>query len=341
MIKRFTTFSFVLVLVFSTSVLAQAQYKNVPITVESVGQRIIPSASIDARASMDTLTPASWFLACDTGGFVYTAAPNWGFIGGTNEYLDQEKAQRFAFSDASPFNVTEAWVYFDRAIVLGDADVSIKIYSTASDGGPDVLLGTSDPLKPSNFVIDDQVALPTSFPFSTPALVEVPEFFVSVDFSNSYNDMTDTIGIIMGAQDCGVPADSWELFSTGTWVPINDDQVSWNTDADFWMQPIIEFEEPSNTSDVFAAKKGLQIFPARPNPAYEQVDLPYELDNGTRVTIEVYAADGRLIERLDKGQLGPGSHVENYTVSNLPAGNYVYGIITAEARIMSRFVVNR
>lgn len=338
MIKRFTTFSFVLFFFIGTAFSQERIMNPVP---ERVATKVLPTVEITPRAVMDTLVPPSWLLDCGDQAVSFTINDNWGFIAGTNQFGDTEKAQRYTFTDVSPVNVTEAWVFFASASVVGDADVRVKIYSANEQGAPDVLLGTSDVVKPSSFVLDDQFAFPTSFSFSNPALVEVPDFFVSVDFSDSYNNMTDTLGIFTSNENCGSGQDSWEKFGTGEWHPIGTFPPSWGLDVDFWILPILEFEDPSNTNDLFAAQKGLQIFPARPNPAFERVDLPYELDKGTRVTIEVYSADGRLIERLDKGQLGPGSHVENYTVSNLPAGNYVYGILTEEARIMSRFVVNR
>lgn len=338
MIKRFTTFSFVL-LFFAVTAFGQQRIMN-PIP-DRVATRVLPTLEISPRAVMDTLVPPSWLLTCGTQAVSFTINGSWGFIGGTNQFQDTEKAQRYTFTEVSPVNITETWVFFSNASVVGDADVTVKIYSVAANGEPDVLLGTSDVVKPSGFVLDDDVVLPTSFPFSNPALVEVTDFFVSVDFSDSYNNATDTLGIFMSEQDCGSGDDSWEKFGTGEWFPISNNTSSWGLDSDFWILPILEFEDPSNTTDAFAAKNGLQIFPARPNPAHERVDLPYELNKGSKVTIEVYAADGRLIERMDKGQLGPGSHVENYAVRHLPAGNYVYGIITEEARIMSRFVVNR
>jgi len=338
MIKRFTTFSFVL-LFFAVTAFGQQRIMNT--TPDRMATKALPTLEISPRAVMDTLVPPSFTMDCGNEAFSFTITDSWGFIGGTNQFGDTEKAQRFSFTDVSPFNVTETWVFFSNASVVGDADVTIKVYSVNNDGAPDVLLGRSDAVKPSSFVIDDQLALPTSFSFSTPALVEVTDFFVSVDFSDSYNNATDTLGMFMSNADCGSGDDSWEKFGTGEWFPISNGTASWGLDSDFWILPILEFEDPSNTNDIFAAQNGLQIFPARPNPAYERVDLPYELSKGSKVMVEIYAADGRLIERLDKGQMGPGSYVENYTVSNLPAGSYVYGIITEEARIMSRFVVNK
>lgn len=338
MIKRFTIFSFVL-LSFAVSVFGQERVMNP--TPNRVATKALPTLDIAPRAVMDTLVPPSFLLSCGDQAVSFTINDNWGFIGGTNQFGDTEKAQQYSFAEVSPFNITEAWVFFAEAAVVGDADVKVNVYSVASNGEPDVLLGSSDPVKPSNFILDDQNAFPTSFTFSTPALVEVPDFFISVDFSDSYNTMTDTIGIFMSDQECGSGDDSWEKFSTGEWFPISNGTASWGLNSDFWILPILEFEDPSNTTDVFAAKNGLQIFPARPNPAYERVDFPFELSKGSKVTIEVYAADGRLVERLDKGQLGPGSYLENYNVRDLPAGSYVYGVITEEARIMSRFVVNK
>lgn len=336
MIKRFTILSLAICLFAITGFSQQRIMNPIP---DRVATKVLPTVTISPRAVMDTLVPPSWLLACSEQAASFTITDNWGFIGGTNEFGDAAKAQRFSFDEVSPVNVTEAWVFFAEAGVLGNANVTIDIFSANASGAPDVLLGSSDPVKPSDFVLDDQFAFPTSFAFSTPTLVEVTDFFVSVNFSESYNIATDTIGIFMSPENCGSGDDSYELFNTGDWVPISADN-SWEFNSDFWILPILEFEDPSSTTDAFAAKNGLQIFPARPNPAFERVDLPYELSKGSKVTIEVYSADGRLLQRLDKGQQGPGSHVENFAVSKLPAGNYVYGIITEEARIMSRFVVN-
>lgn len=336
MIKRFTTFSLAFCLFAITGFSQQRIMNPIP---DRVATKVLPTIEISPRAVMDTLVPPSWLLECSEQAASFTITDNWGFIGGTNQFGDAAKAQRFSFDEVSPVNVTEAWVFFAEAGVVGDANVSVQVLSANGSGAPDVLLGTSAPVKPSAFVLDDQFALPTSFTFDTPVLVEVTDFFISVDFSESYNNATDTLGIFMSPDDCGSGDDSYELFNTGDWVPINADN-SWLLNSDFWILPILEFEDPSSTTDAFAAKNGLQIFPARPNPAFERVDLPYELSKGSKVTIEVYSADGRLVQRLDKGQQGPGSHVENFAVSKLPAGSYVYGIITEEARIMSRFVVN-
>ncbi|MEZ5038628.1 MAG: T9SS type A sorting domain-containing protein [Saprospiraceae bacterium] len=336
MIKQFTTFSLLFCLLTVSAFSQQRIMTPVP---DRVVTHPLPHNLISTRATMDTLIPNALGLACGDTVYSNPITDLWGFVGGTNEYGDTEKAQRYSFSEVSPFKVTETWVFFASASVVGDANISIKIYSVKSNGAPDVLLGTSDPVKASEILLDDQLVLPTSFTFSSPVLVEVPDFFVSVDFSESYNAQTDTIGIFMTGPNCGSGDDSWELFSTGDWYAIND-QDSWRYNSDFWIFPIIEYEAPLNTTDAFVAKNGLQLFPAQPNPAYEQIGLPYELSNGTRVSIEIYAADGRLLRKIDKGQQGPGAYRENLSVADLPAGAYVYGIVTEEARIMSRFIVN-
>jgi hypothetical protein len=59
------------------------------------------------------------------------------------------------------------------------------------------------------------------------------------------------------------------------------------------------------------------------------------------VRIEVYSAAGRLLQQHDLGRQMTGEHTEEIDVSELPAGAYVYGIVTEQSRLMSRFVVGR
>ena len=95
----------------------------------------------------------------------------------------------------------------------------------------------------------------------------------------------------------------------------------------------------TSVEDPFVAKKGLTLYPAMPNPAGDFTRLRYELSENSQVNIEIYSADGRLLQRIDKGMQGAGEYQERIALDQYPAGQYVYGIVTDQSRLMSKFVV--
>ena len=77
-----------------------------------------------------------------------------------------------------------------------------------------------------------------------------------------------------------------------------------------------------------------------PNPANNWIELPYEIESSSSIRIEVYSADGKLLQRMNKGQQLSGRYAERLNIQALPSGTYIYGILTDQSRIMSRFVVS-
>jgi hypothetical protein len=299
----------------------------------------LPSTEIQSRAETDTLLyPAA---SEDCGGSVtsFTITGQWGYLAGTNGYGDLEKAQRLIYTANTPYNVIEVWAFFSDAAVKNNGNLRAKVYAIdAATDGPGVLLGESDDIKTADIETDPMDVPVTIFPFTDPATVTDDEFFVSIDMSDLYAAQ-DTVGLFQTDEDCGSGDDAWELFSDGTtWVPINDGS-SWGLEANWALGAVVEFGETTDVNDPFVAQKGLRLFPAMPNPASNWVDLPYQIEASNQVYIEVYSADGKLLQRINKGQQLSGRYAERFDIQALPSGTYVYGIITDQSRIMSRFVV--
>jgi hypothetical protein len=219
--------------------------------------------------------------------------------------------------------------------------MSAKVYGLNENAdGPGELLGTSNSLKTSELNFSLEAILPTPFVFEQPVAVDDIAFYASIDFSQLYATQ-DTVGLWQTDDGCGDGSTAVELFSDGvTWAPISQ---SWELEANWLISAIIEFNTTTDVDDqlAFVAQNGLQLYPAFPNPAAETVNLKYELDSPERVRIEVYSAAGRLLQQHDLGRQMTGEHTESIDVSQLPAGAYVYGIVTGQSRLMSRFVVGR
>jgi len=334
---------FLMILLFVTSLGLHAQERTIRATPERKAVFSLPKFEVQSRVANDTvLYPAA---AEPCGNFVRSygvgAGGGWGYVAGTNGYGDLEKAQRLVYTANSPYKVLEVWGFFAEAVAVGNGALRMKVYSVdPQTGGPDTLLGKSSDLRTRDLKIDTQLVLVTVFPFPIPVTIRRDSFFVSCDFSDLYA-ARDTAALFMTNDTCGFGADAWELFEDGvTWVPVDSDD-SYGIDANWIVAAVVQFDEATDVNDPFVAQRGLQLFPASPNPTNDWINLPYNIENSSRVTIEVYATDGKLIQRLHRGQQQPGRYTEKLNVQSLPAGTYVYGIVTDEARIMSRFIVNR
>lgn len=310
------------------------------VPIREVTPFVLPQVDLQFRAEMDTLLFSASVEDCSNSVTSFGINGNWGLVAGTNGYGDREKAQRLTYTANSPYRVTEVWGFFAEAIVVGNGTLKAKVYAAdAANGGPGTLLGTSGLVNTTNVKTDAQGVPATIFPFSTPAKVSTDEFFISIDFSALYAAQ-DTVGLFHTAQDCGSGDDTWELFSDGTtWTAINS-AISWQFNANWIMGAVVEFDASTSVNDPFVAQNGLQLFPATPNPTNDWVKLPYQLESATTVNIEVYSADGKLLQRMQKGEQLAGRYAEQMNTQSLANGTYVYRIVTEEASIMSRFVVS-
>jgi hypothetical protein len=298
----------------------------------------LPKSDIQLRQSQDTIFYPAASEDCGNFVFIYPAGDEWGYVGGTNGYGDIEKAQKLTYTANTPYTIKEVWGYFSNATAVGNGLLRMKVYTVdALTGAPDSLLGQSDSLRTSNLKTDSVQVPATVFRFSRPVVVRDTAFFVSADISALYT-ARDTVALFMTEADCGDGADAWERFSDSTWVAI-DSTVSWEIESNWVVAAVVEFNPTTGINDPFVANQGLRLFPAAPNPTSDWIELPYEIENASRITIEVYSADGKVLRRLNRGQQASGLYKERLNVNDLAPGTYVYGIITDETRMMSRFVV--
>lgn len=59
-----------------------------------------------------------------------------------------------------------------------------------------------------------------------------------------------------------------------------------------------------------------------PNPFSEKTTLRFEMKDASHTTIDVYSADGQLIDNIFEGSLGAGSHEIQWIAGNRPQGIY-------------------
>ena len=248
---------------------------------------------------MDTLFPPIFAEECANTVVSFTPTGQWGFVAGTNGFMDQEKAQKFEFTESSSLSVLEVGVFFSHAQVVGDGPLRIKIYGLdEATGGPGALLGTSDELNVSDIQISNETLLTTIFEFSTPATVEGNCFFASVDISDLYAT-NDTVGVFLSDMGCGSGEDAWELFND-QWVRLFD---SWGgLDSDLFMAAVIDYQESTSTEDIDNTVS-IKTFPS---PATDVINVTYSLKDPSPVTLEVFSLDGKRMIVLPQGRKSTG-----------------------------------
>ena len=265
----------------------------------------------------------------------------WGRVSGMNGLGDREKAQLLTFEGSEAYRVVGAMVWFERPAIVGDGTLNCRIYTQNSENGrPDRLVGLSDALKVSEIIPPDTLSYPTFFNFENgaPITIDEPNFFLSCDFFNLYNTF-DTVVMLQTIDGCGDGGNSWELFSDGeTWTNIAS-AISWEINSDFIMSAVVDFEDP-NSDQAFIKNEGLTLYPSFPNPSHDQITIPFSLEKGGALSIDVFDQSGRKIISVEHDFIAAGSQSETIIINNLSAGIYYYRLKSDQGQITSRFQIN-
>lgn len=316
-----------------------AQQKVVGTVLETQELNANQLPQVLTETVQDTLIPTIFTTdTCANSVFLYSSQQG-GFVGGVNNYGDKQKCEILQVATPSgSFMVREIWGFFGPVTVGNDGPSFANAY-TIGTNGPDQLAGVSDTVLASEINYVAGQVLPTIYSYSTPITVTGTEFAACIDFSQLYPTL-DTVGLFSTEIGCADSLTAWEQWSDNTWIRVGDGN-SWDIDLNFMIFSIVEFDTAtSSIEDQFMQKGNITLYPAYPNPATDMMTLSFELNSASNLRIEMYDAMGRMISNTDKGISNPGKYEIPVSVSTLPAGNYIYGIVTDEGRIMTRFTVN-
>ncbi len=90
-------------------------------------------------------------------------------------------------------------------------------------------------------------------------------------------------------------------------------------------------------SDVKAGIQGLRVFP---NPASQNANVIFDLDNNSEVSVNVYDVMGRIVSTSTE-QMNAGEHETNINVANFAPGVYNVVIATANGSVTERLTVTK
>ncbi|NQS98782.1 MAG: T9SS type A sorting domain-containing protein [candidate division Zixibacteria bacterium] len=82
-----------------------------------------------------------------------------------------------------------------------------------------------------------------------------------------------------------------------------------------------------------------KVHPPCPNPFNPQTTISLELPRMSRVELEIYNIQGRLVETLFEGYKSPGVHQFTWNAENLPSGIYFYQLETDLGNETGRMVL--
>jgi flagellar hook assembly protein FlgD len=85
--------------------------------------------------------------------------------------------------------------------------------------------------------------------------------------------------------------------------------------------PTVGINPPLASGNVFIASSS-------PNPFRNSVTLNFTLPQSGPVMVEIYAADGRRVQTLAKGEMGAGPHSLQWDIDrSTPSGVYFYRVV--------------
>lgn len=267
----------------------------------------------------------------------------WGFISGTNGYGDKEKAQTLEYTANVPFKVLGVVGFFDNAGLVGNGEVTAKVYTVNdTSGAPDQLLATSEPVLVADIVpISDSNTVELTFfmlPEDQIPEIESTTFIVSIDFSALYAT-SDTLTLFHTLEECGDGTNTWEKWSDDRWFNIFS---SWDSlNADFLLGAVVEFDDNTTSADQPIWHHGLELYPASPNPASSFTVLNYGLEKAGPVEITIFDARGRTLQTIRHHLQQAGRHQEEIHTRDLAPGSYYYQITTGSGRLISTLMVQR
>lgn len=76
-----------------------------------------------------------------------------------------------------------------------------------------------------------------------------------------------------------------------------------------------------------------------PNPATDRLTVKFLTGLNSQVSLDVYAADGRLVRSVNVGQMAPGSYEQEMNVSDLAPGQYVLRMNNGTHEVSRPFVI--
>lgn len=214
--------------------------------------------------------------------------------------------------------------------------ITAKIYAeNPTTKAPAAAVGTAGTKALNSFTGNDMIS------FGTPVVVPAGNFFASIESPALGGATNDTLAILSTKIGCSsTDSLSWEYSQVtggaGSWSSIMSG-VSANN-LDLLIFPVADIG-PSTVGINSISKGDLTLLAAFPNPATNEVNINFGLNQNSKVEIAIYDITGKMISTTTTEELSSGNHTHTLDVSSLGAGVYMYGVKSANGQLFSKFTV--
>lgn len=281
---------------------------------------IIPDGIM--KEATDTLIP---FGIANRDSLTVYPSDNVGYITGVNGYGDMAIAQQYPVVDA--YYVEGFLIYFGVKDVVGAADNLDAVMWDIDQGEPDVEMARIT----LNVGSDVTTAGYTSIDFADSIVVD-NDYFLGVDLSTLTDD---TLAVVSSNDGSTTNRYAWVQFSDGSWSTIDE---AWSDNMDIALVILAVVDQSTMDINEQSFINGIKM-ETYPNPASDVVNMDYQLENASDVTIKILDVTGKVVQTEELGQKEAGQHKATFSASRLDAGMYFYIMEAGNNRLAKRMVI--
>jgi hypothetical protein len=287
--------------------------------------------------SVMTIDTACNFNSTDTLTIYYAdmAPHDSGWAIGNNAYGDQGWAERYVVSGSASVIGGAYLLYQLHGASTSTMTANGKVYSiSATDGKPATALGTK--AIPYATMTLNSFGTPTFFTFTAPVAV-TDSFFMALELTPYTLGGSDTLAVVIskdGSRTTTNANQNCAMWNDGSWN--YELTQNWGLRTNYGLCTIINV---AGGVENYVSKGGLRLYAAYPNPSSDEITLNYSIANSSKVSIEIFDAQGKSVMKIAKGNLPAGMQMEKINVSSFNQGNYFYNVVTETGTIYSQFVV--
>lgn len=256
--------------------------------------------------------------------------------GGTTFTLALSRAAQ-KYSVVGTATISSVMVFSAKhSSTAGTSMITAKIYAeNPTTKGPAAAVGVAGTKALNTFTGNDAIS------FATPVVVPAGNFFASIESPTVGGATKDSLAIMSTKQGCSsTDSLSWEyqqqVGGPGVWSSVVGGNSAQN--LDLLIFPVADIG-PSTVGINSISKGDLTLLAAFPNPATNEVNINFGLNQNSKVEIAIYDVTGKMISTTTTEELSSGNHTHTLDVSALGAGVYMYGVKSANGQLFSKFTV--
>lgn len=271
---------------------------------------------------------------------IYKNPYGWGYIAGTNGYIDVGKYQRFDVIEE--VNVVGAKIWMGLKSIVDTPDTITVVFTKAGYGNEyyDTLAGgPGERIASIKTTLDvfDTTGKGTAFllpkPFNVAGGAFTPEsIFVGIEWSETAND---TFALFVDDTAQGdLQYRAWEQL-TGVgykYQRFNEpSDFSWLLDADIWIALLYRQGLLSVRDEQAGIPEHFSLDQNYPNPFNPGTTISFSVPAAEFVTLKVFDMLGKEAATLVHERLDAGKYSVAFTAYSLPSGIYFYQLRTGNS----------